>query len=62
MKKELKAPATLRQIADAYNISTKTMRSWLRIAGIYTRHNIGRKLYTAREIQQIIDEIGPYNL
>lgn len=59
MKQVLTAPATLQQIATAYGVSTTTFRKWLKIAGIYKPHNKGTNLYTAKEINKIIDTIGP---
>lgn len=58
MKQQLTAPATLTQIATAYGVCRQTMRKYLKIAGIYQKHNKKKQLYTPKEINLIIQELG----
>ena len=57
MKTQIPPTATISQLAAAYGVHPDTMKKWLRIAGI--KHNPKRRLYTASEIQKIIQELGP---
>ncbi len=58
-KQVLRAPCTLENIADAYGVSSQTMRNWMRIGGVFEgKRKRGRVYYLGYELERIFAVLG----